>query len=159
MNSVDWEKITRNKITTHISNVTKHLGAIAHDLKIRGVKHDGSKFDKDEFPHLVQMEIELDRDGELEFDSPEFMERMEKLQPMRVAHYKKNRHHPEHFERGVNDMNLLDIVEMLCDWKDASERHGHDAIQLTKCFERFNISDQLGSIIENTCQDRGWEYE
>lgn len=52
----------------------------------------------------------------------------------------------------INDMNLLDIVEMLCDWKAASERHNDGNIR--KSIEinanRFGLSPQLVKILENT---------
>jgi hypothetical protein len=49
-------------------------------------------------------------------------------------------------------MNLIDLVEMLCDWKAASERHNDGNIR--KSIEinasRFTISPQLVKILENT---------
>lgn len=30
-------------------------------------------------------------------------------------HYQNNDHHPEHFELGINGMNLLQLLEMLAD--------------------------------------------
>jgi hypothetical protein len=52
----------------------------------------------------------------------------------------------------VNDMNLLDVVEMLCDWKAASMRHNdgniHKSIELNA--DRFRLSPQLVKILENT---------
>lgn len=49
-------------------------------------------------------------------------------------------------------MNLLDILEMLCDWKASSERHNDGNIN--KSIEinanRFNMSPQLVKILENT---------
>jgi hypothetical protein len=39
-------------------------------------------------------------------------------------HYSHNRHHPEFFgEDGVDGMTLVDLIEMLADWKAATERH------------------------------------
>jgi hypothetical protein len=39
-------------------------------------------------------------------------------------HYAHNRHHPEFFgEDGVDGMALVDLIEMLADWKAAAERH------------------------------------
>lgn len=59
----------------------------------------------------------------------------------------------------VDGMSLLDVVEMLCDWKAATERHADGSItksiQINKA--RFNISDQLASILENTRKEMGWE--
>jgi len=55
-------------------------------------------------------------------------------------------------------MTLLDVVEMLCDWKAASERtkQGSIAASLTHNKERFGISDQLAAILENTVRELGW---
>lgn len=73
-------------------------------------------------------------------------------------HYAVNRHHPEHFENGVNDMTLVDLIEMLADWKAATERH--DDGSLTRSLEiqreRFGISDQLVGILRNTAEHFGW---
>lgn len=83
------------------------------------------------------------------------------LSEMKVAldhHYASNRHHPEHFENGVDGMTLVDLVEMLADWKAASERHadGDLAVSLGIQKTRFGLSDQLASILENTARDAGW---
>ena len=79
------------------------------------------------------------------------------LKEMNVAlqhHYANYRHHPEHFEKGINDMNLIDIVEMLCDWKASSMRQ-HDG-NLLKSIEinaqRFGYNGQLKQILINTAK-------
>jgi len=55
-------------------------------------------------------------------------------------------------ELGVNGMTLIDLIEMLCDWKAASERHRDGCIR--KSIEintkRFTLSQQLAKILENT---------
>jgi hypothetical protein len=52
----------------------------------------------------------------------------------------------------VNDMSLIDVLEMLCDWKAASERHDngniHKSIDLN--IKRFRLSEQVASILRNT---------
>ena len=52
----------------------------------------------------------------------------------------------------VNSMNLVDLLEMACDWKAASERHNDG--NLRKSIEingkRFEMSAQLIKIFENT---------
>jgi uncharacterized protein DUF5662 len=65
---------------------------------------------------------------------------------------------PEHYESGIAGMTLLDIVEMLCDWKAASERtkQGSIAQSLGHNRQRFQIDDQLASILENTVKELGW---
>jgi len=67
-------------------------------------------------------------------------------------HQENNSHHPEAHEEGIDGMNLIDIVEMLCDWKAATLRTKNGDIQksLEIQKERFGISDQLYNILKNT---------
>jgi hypothetical protein len=73
-------------------------------------------------------------------------------------HYASNRHHPEHFENGVNGMTLVDLLEMLADWKAATERHadGDLARSLEIQRDRFGLADQLVQIFRNTAIRAGW---
>jgi hypothetical protein len=73
-------------------------------------------------------------------------------------HYDHNRHHPEHFSDGVNGMTLVDLIEMLADWKAATERHadGNLGKSLVIQQSRFNLSAQLADILWNTATDAGW---
>lgn len=76
------------------------------------------------------------------------------MKPALDHHYATYRHHPEHFQNGINDMNLIDIVEMLADWKAASERQkdGNLLLSIEKNAKRFNIDDQLKQILINTAK-------
>jgi hypothetical protein len=67
-------------------------------------------------------------------------------------HYDKNAHHPEHYKNGIEDMNLIDIMEMFCDWRAASMRHNNGNLRKSIEIngERFNMSPQLVKIFENT---------
>ena len=59
----------------------------------------------------------------------------------------------------VSGMDLLDIVEMLCDWKAATLRHADGnilkSIEINR--KRFGIDDQLANILINTVRDMGWK--
>lgn len=60
---------------------------------------------------------------------------------------------------GLEGMSLLDVIEMIIDWKAASERmaNGGDifrSIELNR--ERFNISPQMERILINTAIEAGW---
>lgn len=61
-------------------------------------------------------------------------------------------------ERGVAGMSLLDLIEMFCDWKAATERHADG--DLAKSIEinakRFKLDPQLVSILLNTKRELGW---
>lgn len=58
----------------------------------------------------------------------------------------------------VNKMTLLDLIEMLADWKAAGERHANGSME--KSLEhnqvRFGITEQLSQILKNTARELGW---
>jgi hypothetical protein len=70
----------------------------------------------------------------------------------REHHYSKNRHHPEFHKEGIDGMDLFDLIEMLVDWKAATERNKNGNIRKSIDIntERFKISPQLKKILENT---------
>ena len=94
----------------------------------------------------------------LTYGSQEYKDSLKELGPALQHHYKHNSHHPEHYENGIDGMSLTDIVEMLCDWKAAAERHSDG--DLAKSIEinckRFNMSDQLTTILKNEAIVKGW---
>jgi hypothetical protein len=55
-------------------------------------------------------------------------------------------------------MTLIDLVEMLVDWKAASERHddGNVLKSIEVNAKRFRISGQLTTILENTAKAMGY---
>jgi hypothetical protein len=55
-------------------------------------------------------------------------------------------------------MTLVDVIEMLADWKAATERHedGDLAKSLEIQRERFGLSDQLVAILRNTAEQFRW---
>jgi hypothetical protein len=58
----------------------------------------------------------------------------------------------------INGMSLLDVLEMLADWKAAGMRHADGSIEqsLEINRERFEISDQLFEILKNTVRELEW---
>lgn len=75
-----------------------------------------------------------------------------------VHHYGANRHHPEHYEAGINGMTLVDVIEMLADWKAATERHDDGSLARSLKIQeaRFGISPQLMDLLTNTAVAFGW---
>ena len=71
-------------------------------------------------------------------------------------HYSVSRHHPQYFADSIDGMNLIDLIEMLVDWKAAGERHKDKptdifrSIEINSDEEHFNISPQLKQILLNT---------
>jgi hypothetical protein len=120
-------------------------------LDMRGVKHDASKLESPEVEAFAENTNAL---ANLTYGSEEYMTQLEKLKPTLEHHYAANRHHPEHFVNGVNDMTLIDILEMLCDWKASTLRQNDG--NLLKSIEmnatRFGYDDQVKQIFINTAK-------
>lgn len=137
----------------HIRRVQALLGEMCRELLQRGECHDDSK--------LVAPEKEaFDRETPLlktlTFGSDEYKESLGRLGAALTTHYENNSHHPEHYADGVAGMDILDLVEMVADWKAASERQKGATLNLDYAFSRFEIEPQLQAIIRNTAARRGW---
>lgn len=134
-------------------DVELHRWAVAHYLKCFFFAlpkiidaHDASKLQEPEKPMFDEWTPRL---RELEFGSDEYKAALSKMGEALKHHYENNRHHPEHFENGVNGMNLLDVIEMVCDWRAAADFKGQD-VNMEYLTKRFGLSEQLVSIIGNT---------
>ena len=132
--------------------VMKYLNEFIHDLVKRAEEHDSSKFSEAEMPHLAGIAEEV---GKFAYGTPEHDAMREKYSSIFAEHYRQNRHHPEHFQNGVDDMTLVDLLEMLADWKAASLRMGQGGSienSIKVGTEKYNLSPQLVKILENTAK-------
>jgi len=148
----DKELLNLELILKHKEQIAVLLAKFAAELTYRSAVHDNSKFSPDEF------DVHSDNVNHFNkylFDTKEEKELKERLMPAGILHRKRNRHHPEHFEDGIDGMNLIDILEMLCDWKSASTRVSGDSLRkgLPILKNKYNISPQLLKILENTARD------
>lgn len=134
----------------HIKRVGFYIKRCIRELRKKAVSHDFDKIHDsvekslfDEFTPKLK---------DCTFGSEEYKQFLAELKPALDIHYKNNRHHPEHFTNGIIGMNLIDLLEMLCDWKASSERHADGnimkSIEINQ--ERFGYSDELKSILINT---------
>jgi hypothetical protein len=144
------EEISSNYETMkHIDTVQKCINIIITELMKRGEEHDQTKLDTPELEQFAELTPKL---AGATYGSEEYKKFLEELKPTLAHHYSRNRHHPEHHKNGVDDMNIIDLVEMLCDWKAATLR-SHDG-NLKKSIdhnmERFGLSPQLTKILENS---------
>lgn len=135
----------------HIDKVRKYIRFFTDKLTSRGENHDASKM---ESPEVELFAEHTERLAEIEYGSDEYKKELEELQPALEHHYAVNRHHPQHFPNGINDMNIIDIVELIADWKASSERYNNG--NLLKSIEinakRFNMDEQLTEILMNTAR-------
>ena len=135
----------------HIEKVRKYIRFFTDKLTSRGVNHDAAKLESPEVELFAEYTPKL---ATTEYNSEKYKQCLAGLKPALDHHYATYRHHPEHFANGINDMNLIDIVEMLADWKAASERQ-HDGNLLTSIeinANRFKMTDQLKQILLNTAK-------
>jgi len=145
------EKILNNNLETikYIDDVRANLYIFITDLIQRAKDHDASKLQSPEQEIFSEYWGEL---GKVEYGSEKYKKLLEKVKPAIDHHYSKNRHHPEHFSDGIRGMDILDVVEMLADWSAATKRNKngniHKSIEHNKT--RFNISEDLVAILENT---------
>jgi len=139
----------------HIKRVNELLLKVSKDLMYRATYHDNSKLTDPEKSLFDEFTPKLKG---CTYGSDEYKSFLSSLKVALDNHYKNNSHHPEHYENGIDGMNLLDLIEMFLDWKAAGERHAdgniHKSIEHNK--DRFKMSEQLVSIFKNTAEHYGW---
>ena len=150
---------SRPDTLAHIARVRELLENCTARLTFRGAAHDASKLVDPEMATFDTCTLKLKA---MAYGSTEYRAALAELKPALDHHYANNSHHPEHYPNGVDGMSLFDVVEMLMDWKAATERmkDGGDiwrSLQINA--ERFRISPQLLSILENTAREMGWPKE
>lgn len=136
----------------HIDKVRRYIRFFTDKLTDRAEKHDASKMGDIEAPIFAAHTANL---SNIEFGSEEYKKELEALKPALDHHYKYNRHHPQYFgEEGINGMNLIDIVEMLADWRASVERTQNGDIfkSIEINAERFGIDEQFKKILINTAR-------
>lgn len=153
----------------HIAKVRHYLTAVVANLLYRAQHHDESKLVE---PELSAFDIATPKLAGLTYGTPEYKQSLADLGAALEHHYSANSHHPEHYENGIRGMSLLDLIEMLVDWKAASERmrkpmpaapgrpeapqYDSDFIRSIRLNqERFGYSDELAEILINTARELG----
>lgn len=143
----------------HIRTVQNKLGIIISELYQRGIEHDASKL---EDPEKEIFDVYTPKLKNTTYGSDEYKKFLDDMRPALQHHYRENRHHPEYFDHhgstgytgipAIYHMNLIDVIEMFCDWAAASERHDDGSlaksIEINK--ERFHLDQQLVDIFKNT---------
>lgn len=142
---------SRKDTLAHIQEVAKYLIIIEDQTRRRAIEHDYTKMHP---PEADIFDIYTPKLKDTTYGSDEYKQYLAEMKPALDHHYKHNRHHPEHFKNGINDMNLVDLIEMFCDWLAATTRHNdgdiYKSIEINA--KRFGISDQLKQILKNTVE-------
>lgn len=147
MNKRKYREVTME----HINQVRIFLLCCIQGLTNRANIHDLTKLKWPEIDIFIEYVPKLQNS---KYGSSEYKRFLKEMEPALTHHYANNRHHPEHFKNNIKGMNLLDLIEMFCDWMASVKRHKtgniRKSIQLNQ--KRFRYSDELRQILENTIE-------
>lgn len=136
----------------HIAVVRGFLMRVVRSIILRAEAHDLSKLESPEKEVFDEFTPKL---AESTYGSDEYKEFLKGMGVALQHHYQVNSHHPEHYPNGILGMSLLDLVEMLCDWKAATMRHNNGdilrSVELNQA--RFGYSDELKQIFLNSIKE------
>lgn len=143
------EEDCKKDTIVHINQVREFMMNAARELLKRAIMHDKSKLESPELEVFTEYTPKLRSST---YGSNEYKTFLKEMKVALDHHYANNSHHPEHYDNGINGMDLFDLIEMVCDWKAAVMRHDdgdiYKSLEINK--ERFKIDEQLYSILKNT---------
>ena len=139
----------------HSQRVGELLVALVKEILDRSHCHDRSKTRP---PEVAIFDEYTPRLAGMQYGSEEYKSCLAEMSEGLAHHYAVNRHHPEHFPDGISGMTLVDLAEMLADWKAATERvlNGSLSGSLEIQQQRFGLSGDLVSVLRNTARHLGW---
>ena len=144
----DAEQLTNAETMRHVLTVRAILLEAVEELVFRARNHDVSKFSDPEVAFFAKHTEGLKH---LVYGSEEYRAELRKMKPAIDHHYAHNPHHPEYHD-GIMNMNLFDLLEMLCDWKASGLRHTTGSLQKSLAINvpRYEIPPVLERILQNT---------
>lgn len=139
----------------HIATVREYMLRVIRYLMVRAHDHDLSKLEEPELSMFNEFTPKL---ATLDPHSEEYKQNLADMGEGLRHHYKVNDHHPEHHVNGIADMDLLQVTEMLCDWKAATERHENGDLRksIEENASRFGYGWEMRDLLTNTARNLGW---
>lgn len=98
----------------NFSGITKNI------LQHRGRYHDLSKFSTNEFQAYLLLHYNYEKKNTCQLSKDYY----QTIQQGLNHHHQHNSHHPE-AHQNVNNMPLIDLIEMVCDWTAIAEENDH----------------------------------
>jgi len=136
---------TQIQTTKHRFWVFWYLSKFCFKLLWRGSVHDLDKYRWKEAKHFAKTIFDLKSST---YGSDEYKKLLEEIEPALKHHYSRNKHHPEFHSQYV-DMNIMDKIEMVCDWKAATRRHAdgdiNKSIEINQ--KRFGYTDEEKKLL------------
>ena len=141
--------LNKFKTMRHIETVRNYINYVIKKLIYCAEHHDQSKLQS---PEVEIFEIYTSKLKGVTYGSKEYKQNMKEMKIAIDHHNSVNRHHPEYFKNGIQCMTLIDLIELICDWKSASLRHAdgdvYKSLEINQ--KRFGYSDELKQILKNT---------
>lgn len=137
---------SREEARRHVGLVSFYMAVVCEALIERAAVHDASKWTKQEYELRDKFlpELRAAKYGSAEYDAV-----LQKMKPAIDHHHQLNSHHPEYYSNGIFGMNLLDVVEMFCDWCAVMHIKG-ESLNTEKGARRYKIGEELSAIFKNT---------
>jgi transposase len=134
----------------HQSLVRGRMERVISALMYRAFRHDESKHEEPEKSAIDRVRPELKK---LDYGSPEYRALKNEFAQY---HYKdpRNRHHLQHFENGIEGMNLVDVLEMVCDIRASGDTSKDSDVRAN--IRKMDIPPIVQTLIINTLDDLGW---
>lgn len=151
-------------VNDHIRRVRAYIAYARFLLEQRSTEHDASKLTE---PELSIFANHYEVLKSATYPSPEYDAASNAVKPAIDHHWYTNDHHPEYFDYagdskpsyGIEYMNCFQLIEMLCDWKAATETTpGGDIWKSIEynCKHRFFVSESRYNLIVETAKAMGW---
>ena len=155
---------SKNDTFKHIKTVQRYLKRVCAYLTQLAELHDSSKLRN---PEKEIFDIFTPLLKKTTYGSKTYKHYLKEMKVALDHHYENNMHHPEYFKKkGIKGMDLLNLMEMLCDWKAATLRHADGDIMksLEINQKRFGYSNELKQIFKNTIEllhmfDENWKED
>jgi len=170
----------RPKTLEHISEVRNQLNLVINELHDRARDHDASKLEEPEKSIFDEYTPKLKNTTYGSTEYKQYLKEMKKALDHHYAYNRHHPEHFATLKKDTNIfsklwtkfltkinnliepylsnrssvsyMNLIDVIEMFCDWKAATLRHADgdilNSIKINK--KRFGMSEQLCRILINT---------
>lgn len=133
--------ITTFYIIKHKLWIIFYMCLVIKTLIKRAILHDLSKFSKEEFEYVYILSTQ---GKNIKYGSKEYEELVKSVAPAERAHHYINRHHPNFYLYGINEMSPVDKIEMLVDFFAATKRkNGNIYDSLIINAKVFNISKNI----------------
>lgn len=136
----------------HIQRVGYYLTIFINQITKRALNHDKSKLEEPEKSIFEKFTPLLKN---CTYGSEKYQQFLKEMKPALDHHYSNNRHHPEFHKDRIKGMTLIDLIELIADFKAASERQEngdvYKSIEISQ--KRFGYSDELKQILINTVNE------